>query len=151
VGTRVLFVSVLAGTALGSSAASAVASAPTHARWVSAVDAACIRSQARFDRLPSYDGTLAQLLVVLPKLTKISAALLADVRRVPVAPSDRRLVGRLVHAWNQEITNDSLAYARLKAGDVPGFQKALGASFADNKREDTALQALGSVCRRVPS
>lgn len=145
------FLSALVGVALGLYCAPAWASAPTHARWVSAVDTACSRSQAQFDQLPSYDGTQTQLLVVLPKLTRISAGLLADVRRVPVALSDRRMVGRLLKAWNREIADDSLAYARLKAGDVPGFQQALGASFADDKREDVALRALGSACRRVPS
>ncbi len=149
--TRLMVVAALACAAVGSGIAPARASAPTRERWVTLVDTACVQSQARFDRLPRSDGTLTQLLVVLPKLTKISKDLLADVRRVPVAPSDRRLVAGLVRAWDREIAADSLAYSRLKAGDVPGFQRALGASFADAKQEDAALRALGSICRRVPS
>jgi hypothetical protein len=124
--------------------------AATHTSWASSVSAACARSQVRFDRLPKSDGTLAQLLVVLPKLTTMSADLLADVRRVPVPASERSAVKRLVRAWDDEVAFDKLAYARLKVGDMPGFQNALARTFADSKIEDSVLRALGTTCRRVP-
>jgi hypothetical protein len=90
------------------------------------VNTACAHSQMKFDLLPKSDGTVAQLLVVLPRLTTISADLLADVRRVPAAASHRPAVSRLLHAWDDEITNDRMAYARLQVGDMAGFQAALG-------------------------
>jgi hypothetical protein len=124
--------------------------AATLTSWASSVSAACARSQVRFDRLPKSDGTLAQLLVVLPKLTTMSADLLADVRRVPVPASERSAVRRLVGAWDDEVAFDKLAYARLKVGDMPGFQNALARTFADSKIEDSVLRALGTTCRRVP-
>ncbi len=124
-------------------------SAAPDASWAAQVNVACERSQVQFNQLPKSDGTTAQLLVVLPKLTAISAALLADIRRVPAAPSQRPAVARLVKAWNDEIVYDRVAYQRLKISDMVGFKASLNRIFFDQRAEGSLLRALGSTCRRT--
>jgi hypothetical protein len=131
-----------AGAAQGRSAA-------THTQWVAKVNAACLRWQKPYDRLPKRNGTLAQLLVVFPKLTALSASLLADIRHIPSAPVDRRLVARLYSAWDDEIAHDQTAYARLKRGDMRGFKAEIKRSVADDTKETLLLLALGTTCHRT--
>jgi hypothetical protein len=121
-----LLLLVLASAVASCLAFARVSSGGTHTAWAVKVNTACAHSQMKFDLLPKSDGTVAQLLVVLPRLTTISADLLADVRRVPTAASHRPAVSRLLHVWDDEITNDRMAYARLQVGDMAGFQAALG-------------------------
>lgn len=119
-----------------------------HSARVSKVNAACERTQAQFDLLPHSDGTLAQALVVLPKITALSALLLSQVRAVPAASTDSAQIGALFASWDDELVNDQAAVQRLKSGDDAGFQAAINQSRIDSANEDAVMADLHATCHR---
>jgi hypothetical protein len=123
----------------------------TRTQWVRNADAACLKTKHQFDKLPKSDGTLRQLIVVLPKLTALNARLLEQLRTVQAPSRDRVLVQRLYASWEDELAADRRAYKRLKAGSVASGEAALERSMRDDIVEDAMLRKLGSICRRVPS
>jgi hypothetical protein len=115
---------------------------------VSKVNAACKRTQAQFDLLPPSDGTSTQALVILPKITALSADLLSQVREVPVASADSALVGTLFASWDDELVNNQSAIQSLNNRDGAGFQAAINQSGIDTLNEDLAMADLHATCHR---
>src|SRR5438067_346572 len=121
----------------------------THSVWVANANRACFWAGSQRLQLPKTNGTVAQLLAVLPKITAIQVEELRRVRSVPPAANDRLLVTGLVGYWLKDIALERRAYSLLKASDLTRFRAAFAQIGTLERNEDVLLRALGTKCRQV--
>ena len=146
---RGLVVAVLVVVLLTAGIAVASSSA-THQQWVANANAACTWGGTQRKKLGPNNGTVAQWLIVLPKLRNIQVEVVRRIRLVTPPPSDQMLVHDLIFTyWLKDIAEERHAYLLLKAKDVEGFKKSLARIFWYERNEDVLLRALGTKCRQV--
>ena len=123
--------------------------ASAHTKWVSNANHACAVEKAEFAAVPHYTGTRASLLSALQKLTAIRVKLVATLKRVDAAPSDRKLVTGLYHYFALDIAELRHVIVEVRTGSTTPMATLLRKVNGYETSEAVLLRALDNNCGQV--
>ena len=125
---------------------SSVSRASVHTKWVANANHACAVERAEFAAVPHYSGTRASLLEALPKLTAIRVKLVATLKRVDPARSDRQIVTGLYHYFALDIAELHHVILELRTGSRASATTLLRKANGYETSEAVLLRALNTTC-----
>ena len=128
---------------------SSASRASVHTKWVANANHACAVERAEFAAVPRYAGTRVSLLQAFPKLTAIRVKLVANLKRVEAARSDRELVTGLYHYFALDITELHHVIHELRAGSAVPIATLLRKANGYETSEAVLLRALNTTCGQV--
>ena len=123
--------------------------ASAHTKWVANANRACAVGRAEYAAVPRYAGTRASLLVGLPKLTAIRVKLVATLKRVEAARSDREIVTGLYHYFALDITELHHVIDEIRTGSTVPVAALVRKANGYETSEAVLLRTLHTTCGQV--